>query len=302
MRDVLRFTRVQRTPDGADSGIDVRAVEGVAQVKWYRAPVGIADVQRLRGTATGGRWAVFYASLSGYTKAGQRAAADGNVALFTIGPLGGAYPDNHVARWLLSLRQGLPTAPAATRSLGETMATSRRIWELNAVLRPFVARVDKLCDARDEMLRTAAHLDRDDPDGEALVSLRSRFGDWLEEDGAPDLDAARVRVHAAANWATEFPLDQMEGDRAPIIEYLERSAAIAPEIVEQAIQAVPLPRDQVDEWADEWIAAKHKRELTPRLDHPSAVHRQIAQRLADFGPDRSTLERHAAQRELRVVS
>ena len=77
----LGFTDVRRTTAGADQGIDVVAVEAVAQVKFLQSPVGGPDIQRFRGAAHRVPNALFYSS-SGYTKAALAAADHLNIALF----------------------------------------------------------------------------------------------------------------------------------------------------------------------------------------------------------------------------
>jgi hypothetical protein len=302
MRTELRFANVWLTAEGADNGIDVRANGAVAQVKWYKSPVGIAEVQRLKGTATRGDWAVFYASLSGYTKSAIEAATNGNVALFKIGLAGLVFADNHVARMLERLRAGLPAATSPNMTLGEQMATSRRIWELNALMRPYEARIDKIVEARREMVRTVKSLLKAVPHDERAARILARFASWIDEDGDASLAAAQDRMRKATTWLHQFPPNQMDIDRGPIIRFLESSAGLMPDILEDALGSVPLPRAQIEAWCDEWTAIRHVRELTPNLKSTSAVQREIAERLAKYGPDRSTLERHAKQSALRVTS
>lgn len=66
---------------GPDDGIDVVASGAVAQVKAWMSPIGIAEVQRLRGTAHDGREAFFF-SLMDYTDAARRFADSAGVKLF----------------------------------------------------------------------------------------------------------------------------------------------------------------------------------------------------------------------------
>lgn len=77
----LGFLDARLTPAGADGGIDVIATGAVAQVKHYASPVGIAEVQRLRGTIRGGEVAIFYAS-AGYTASAIKFAEEVDLPLF----------------------------------------------------------------------------------------------------------------------------------------------------------------------------------------------------------------------------
>jgi len=61
----MRFDGVTITPAGRDSGLDVIARTGAAQVKFHLAPTGAPEVQNLRGAADGFATRLFYAT--GYT-------------------------------------------------------------------------------------------------------------------------------------------------------------------------------------------------------------------------------------------
>lgn len=101
---VWGFSRVRRTPPGPDGGIDVESDEAVAQVKAYMVPVGLADVQRLRGTTYDGRIPIFF-SLTGYTDAARTFANKADVALIRFsGYTGEIEPVNDAAQRLLEHR------------------------------------------------------------------------------------------------------------------------------------------------------------------------------------------------------
>ena len=79
----LGFADAMTTGAGADGGIDVSATGAIAQVKHYAAAVGIAEVQRLRGTAHDGREPIFYAS-NGYSESARTFAENADMALFEM--------------------------------------------------------------------------------------------------------------------------------------------------------------------------------------------------------------------------
>jgi hypothetical protein len=88
------------TPDRPDNGIDVQSRGAVAQVKnWRSKRVGIADVQRLAGSAEPGQ-ACFFFSANRYTRASYRWAAnpDHRVCLFIMQPHGHIVACNYRAK------------------------------------------------------------------------------------------------------------------------------------------------------------------------------------------------------------
>jgi hypothetical protein len=88
------------TPDKQDNGIDVESLGAVAQVKnWRTKRVGIAEVQRLEGSARRGQACFFFAAY-GYTKAASRWAMnpDHPVRLFLLRPDGNIIACNYRAR------------------------------------------------------------------------------------------------------------------------------------------------------------------------------------------------------------
>jgi Restriction endonuclease len=96
----LGYPDAHTTPDRQDDGIDVEARGAIAQVKnWLKKPVGIADVQRLVGTAKPGQARFFFAS-HGYTRNALRWAAnpDNRISLFILRPDGNIIACNDRAK------------------------------------------------------------------------------------------------------------------------------------------------------------------------------------------------------------
>lgn len=77
----LGMRNVRRLPDGPDGGVDVVSTNAIAQVKDWLTPVGIAEVQRLRGTLVTHDQAIFYAR-NGFTASATEFAVKAGVALF----------------------------------------------------------------------------------------------------------------------------------------------------------------------------------------------------------------------------
>lgn len=92
-RDWMRthgWPEAERTRSGADGGVDVRAVgspPAVAQVKLWRAAVGIGDVQRLFACAVEEGARPLFFSGGGYTRAAAEWADKNGVARFSLGPI-----------------------------------------------------------------------------------------------------------------------------------------------------------------------------------------------------------------------
>lgn len=114
----LGFLDAATTAAGPDGGVDVRGRGVIAQVKHYSAPVGIAEVQRLRGTAVDER-VVFYAS-SGFSHSARRFAEQAGMPLFTIYENGSARPETAAAAALQA--EGL-------QSLSDLFGSLRAIQE-----------------------------------------------------------------------------------------------------------------------------------------------------------------------------
>jgi hypothetical protein len=104
------------TADRQDDGIDVESIGAVAQVKYWKTKrVGIAEVQRLAGSARRGQACYFFAAL-GYTKAATRWAEspDNRMKLFVMRSDGNIFAWNHRAR--RALRETKPQIPSEQRS------------------------------------------------------------------------------------------------------------------------------------------------------------------------------------------
>lgn len=99
MTKVLGSTRVQKSPNGQDEGVDAYSVESVAQVKHHTDPIGRPEVQQLRGAIRDGRHPIFY-SLSGYTATARKFADEAKVALFTYNIYGDVRAENEFATYL----------------------------------------------------------------------------------------------------------------------------------------------------------------------------------------------------------
>jgi hypothetical protein len=301
MRETLMFSYVRLSNPGADNGIDVHAREGIAQVKWYASPVGIADVQRLRGTASNTQWAVFYASIRGYTKAAKEAATNGNVALFVVLASGLVLPSNHVAESLMRLRLGLPLAtnPNGELTMGELFASRRRTWSLDAAIRPFEERVEKLMSAIDFMEMELSSLGRHEP--QAAEEMRRSEHAWLQEARLPAIDEARIAFERAVDWRRQGVDWSAGGVRA---EILVKEAALPklPALVEALIDSVPIPRAELNDWCDRWTEERHQAWFRPRRVMPQDPElRERLERIYAQGPSRENLERHAKTMAIRVV-
>lgn len=94
----MGYRDVRRVPDGPDGGIDVRGSGICGQVKFWSSPVGIGEVQRLRGAA-GPAVAAFF-SYSGYTKSAVEWADTNEVALFSFDEQANVKPENSRASQL----------------------------------------------------------------------------------------------------------------------------------------------------------------------------------------------------------
>jgi hypothetical protein len=95
----MGFVDAERTPTGADGGIDVISSDAVAQVKMRAKPVGSPDLQRLHGAALG-RQALFF-SLESYTGQALRWANSAGMALFRFDFQGEPVAVNQAAKDLM---------------------------------------------------------------------------------------------------------------------------------------------------------------------------------------------------------
>ncbi len=93
------YTDAALTGGSSDGGIDIRATQALAQVKFKAAQAGRPEVQNLVGAA--GRNAaaqLIFFSAAGYSTHALAYANQQHVALFTFGPFGAIEPANHTAR------------------------------------------------------------------------------------------------------------------------------------------------------------------------------------------------------------
>lgn len=90
----MGFPDAVLTGQGADGGLDVRAVGLVAQVKAHMSPVGRPDVQRIYGVGEAEHAQAVFFSLTSYTAQAIQWANSVGVPLFRFSLDGGAEPIN----------------------------------------------------------------------------------------------------------------------------------------------------------------------------------------------------------------
>lgn len=114
----LGFTEARVTTRGPDGGIDVRAPEAVAQVKYWNKPVGTPDLQRLYGArANNHHQQMLFFARSGFSKGARDYADIHGIALFTFDHAGAVSAVNDSARSLVKQSHGTRNSPApATRN------------------------------------------------------------------------------------------------------------------------------------------------------------------------------------------
>lgn len=113
------FGEVRTTANGPDDGVDAESTTVVAQVKAWMTPIGISDIQRLKGAAFDGRQAVFF-SLSSYTSAALAFANKASIALFRyVGYDGSVEPVNASAQAILEGTQSSELLTGAEVRTGE---------------------------------------------------------------------------------------------------------------------------------------------------------------------------------------
>lgn len=100
MREILQLAEVRLTGSGTDGGIDVVSRDAVAQVKHYSGPVGVPEIQQLKGAGHSHDAALFFA-LSGFTQQAVAFAQAAGVALFTYTIYGDVKPRNGHSRILI---------------------------------------------------------------------------------------------------------------------------------------------------------------------------------------------------------
>ena len=88
----------QTTRAGSDGGIDVAGSGAVAQVKFYTAPIGRPDVQRLYGADEGRGSALYFFTTSSFTSAAVDYADRVGIMLFRLTASGGVVAQSNAAR------------------------------------------------------------------------------------------------------------------------------------------------------------------------------------------------------------
>lgn len=299
MKTTLKLTNVRLTAGGTDSGIDVRSIEAIAQVKWYASPVGIAEVQRLRGTVPQHQWALFYASPRGYTEQAKLAATKGNVALFVLlSSTRLAAAANHVAESYERMRLGIPQKQDDENGLdfGAKMALSRRHWELNAAIRAFTDRTDKLWRSEEEMWRTFQGCGASAPLDEELAQPM-----WSSEDTPDQHHAALRALDDATSWSRHFD-GGIETPLTARIDYQERILPEMPSLVDAVLGTSLVPLDRMNAWCDYWTDREFNGTFAPPARWLSSrVWREARERAIATGPRRDQLESHARNMAVRVV-
>ncbi|GIE28444.1 hypothetical protein Ait01nite_014890 [Actinoplanes italicus] len=110
----------QRTPDGADQGLDVTGTDVAAQVKWYGTKIGVPRVRELVGAATGTAARLYFFCNAGFTRDAVAFADRAAVALFRYSPADGSIEAvNPTARHAYAAALRRRTSPdAAARNSG----------------------------------------------------------------------------------------------------------------------------------------------------------------------------------------
>lgn len=227
------FRDARRMPDGRDGGVDVIGTGIIAQVKWWSAPVGISEVQRLRGTAHDSHAAAFY-SRAGYTRSASAWADTASVALFVFDETGFITPANEAAERI---------APLPSLQEGENLERFRIAWtELDLALKRHRR-------ARDVLLRS--EIDRLRAAGASTVP--STLSTMVENGQA--LEAA---VQQAFDWHNERNVFWREETVRGVLRTLSEMEAVWEQYWQQprAVLLPPLERFRQDEttgiWVDLW--------------------------------------------------
>jgi len=84
----LGYLDAVKTQNTRDGGIDIRASNMIAQVKFYAHPVGVAPVRELNGVKDVGQEALFFA-LNGFTAEARKFASEGGIQLISVRPVEG---------------------------------------------------------------------------------------------------------------------------------------------------------------------------------------------------------------------
>lgn len=192
----LGFGDADVTGMGADGGVDVRGSGVIAQVKHYAKPVGIAEVQRLRGTLLGDDIAIFYAT-TGFTRQAVQFAEQVGMPLFSFGPSGKALAENAAAMQLQA------NSISDVRALVELDTTLRNSYlRLIRHLGLWATVLDHFLDGQDlriTMGQLVAHLDGELP---AEYVQETGFA-WLQFVAGPDVAPFMSRGMQAAGEQRE---------------------------------------------------------------------------------------------------
>jgi hypothetical protein len=84
----LGYLDAVKTQKSRDGGIDIRASNMIAQVKWYASAVGVVPIRELNGVKNPGEEVLFFA-LNGFTPEARRFASEKDVTLISVQPLAG---------------------------------------------------------------------------------------------------------------------------------------------------------------------------------------------------------------------
>lgn len=194
------------TGGGRDSGIDITAGTGVAQVKMQALPVGATAVQQLRGARPSAPYHLFY-STSGYTAAAVDIGDDIGVALFRVGADGAVVGVNAHAR-------------AAMRSTAVSAEPVRMTTE--EALSDYTVRVQHRVRSAARRLDAAAASRQAPASDRSLDYMRASLASFARPSTFPSASAAVAYYHHAELLAiTAFrglSVEYPEGDaeqRAP---------------------------------------------------------------------------------------
>lgn len=224
------FHDARRMPDGPDGGVDVAGTGVIAQVKWWSNPVGISEVQRLRGTAHDSHVAAFY-SRAGYTRSAATWAEAASVALFVFDEAGFISPANETATRI---------APLPSLQEGEDWGRCRAAWnELDLALKRHRR-------ARDTLLR--AELERLEATG--TDPMPEMFSAMIENGTA--LEAG---MQQAFEWHSERNLVWREETVRAVLRTVSEMESVWEQYWQRprAELLPPLERFQQDQFTGIWV-------------------------------------------------
>ena len=84
----LGYVDAAKTQNSRDGGIDIKASNMIAQVKFQANPVGVKPIRELNGVRRGDQEVLFFA-LNGYTPEARREALAMGITLITVAPVEG---------------------------------------------------------------------------------------------------------------------------------------------------------------------------------------------------------------------